>query len=75
MRALAKEKPSTDKRILKKVAKKAVNNVIKNAAKQRQYLIKDEEDMTAPYRIEKILDSKQDMVSFVEPSHGGYQNL
>ncbi|KAG2186273.1 hypothetical protein INT43_002711 [Umbelopsis isabellina] len=60
-RALSKEKTSTDRKILKKVAKKAVNNVIKNAAKQRQYLIKDEEDMAAPYRIERILDSKQDM--------------
>jgi hypothetical protein len=62
---LSKEKSLADKKMLKKMAKKAVSNVIQNAAKQRQYIIKDDEDMTAPYRVEKILDSKQDMVSCI----------
>lgn len=61
--AVLKQKKAADKRAVKKLVKDAVKAVMKNAAKQRQYFVKDDEDSSAPCRVDEILDSRPGPVS------------
>lgn len=60
---VTKQNAIANKKLVRKVAKKAVKAVMSNAAKQRHFYMKDDEDVNAPCRVEEILDSKPGRVS------------
>jgi hypothetical protein len=60
---LSKQKKVAEKKAVKTMARNAVKTVMNNAAKQRHYYVKDDEDSSAPCRVEEILDSKAGPVS------------